>query len=116
MEEKLPKICRNGVIFTDIINRVNSKQEIIFGGIRADNEPVLTSRAMSDVCERLNLIISHSVPYEPQMNGKAERMVQTLKSALRATMINVDPKLWDFALEYIVWVWNHTINKTATKC
>ena len=81
-----------------------SKNKVIFGGIRSDNEPVLTSNAWEDVCNKYNIDITHSVPYEPEMNGKVERFVQTIKAALRTTCANIDPRVWDFCIEHIVKV------------
>ena len=55
----------------------NEKAAMVMGGIRSDNEPTLKSKAWKDVCERYNIDETHSAPYEPQMNGTAERFVQT---------------------------------------
>ena len=55
----------------------NDKGEIIFIGIRSDNEPVLRSEKWELVCSKNNLFESHSIPYEPEMNGKIERCVPT---------------------------------------
>ena len=82
------------------------KAKMIVAGIRSDNEPVLRSQAWKDVCERLNIEEIHSVPYEPEMNGTCERFVQSIKAALRTTSANTDPRLWDFALEHVINVWN----------
>jgi hypothetical protein len=84
----------------------NEKAPMVMGGIRSDNEPVLRSQAWRDVCERYNIEETHSVPYEPQMNGTAERFVQTVKNALRVVTAHTDVRLWDFAVEHIVRIWN----------
>ena len=94
----------------------NDKGEIIFIGIRSDNEPVLRSEKWELVCSKNNLFESHSIPYEPEMNGKIERCVQTTKSAMRTTCANVDPRVWDFAIEHIIKIMNLSISSAATRC
>jgi hypothetical protein len=82
------------------------KTKLIVAGIHSDNEPVLKSQAWKGACDRLNIEELHSVPYSPAMNGTIERYVQSIKSALRTTAAFTDPRLWDFALEHVVKVWN----------
>ena len=79
---------------------------LIVGGVHTDNEPVLRSADWSRVCEKLGMQEMHSVPYNPEMNGRIERLVQTIKAALRTTMKDVDPRTWDFCLSHVINVWN----------
>ena len=114
LEEFVKEIrARCGVKWGD--NKTESGK-LIFAGIRSDNEPVLRSPAWESVCQKYNITETHSVPYHPAMNGKIERLVATIKSALRTTCHNVDPRVWDFAVEHIVKVWNLRNSKAATKC
>ncbi len=78
----------------------------IFRAVRSDNEPVLKSWEWDEVCNDHSVIKTNSVPYCPQQNGTAERFVQSIKSALRTVCANVDPRLWDFALDHCIAVWN----------
>jgi len=89
--------------------------EIIIAGIRSDNEPTLRSQAWRDTCERMNIDESHSVPYNPEMQGKIERLVQTIKSSLRTTTANTDPRCWDYAFEHIIKVWNLRKRRHSSK-
>ena len=95
--------------------KANSKGGIIFGGIHSDNEPVLRGETWRSALQRSGLQELHSVPYKPQMNGTCERMVGTVKSALRASMNGVDPRLWDFCAAHISKLWNIKISEKATK-
>ena len=79
---------------------------MVFAGIRRDNEPVLTSSEFEYNLERFNIHSGSSIPYVPWTNSHAERCVQSLKSALRTTMLHCDPRLWDYALKQIVETWN----------
>ena len=96
--------------------RANHKGQLIFAGIHSDNEPVLRGEMWRLAVQESKLQELHSVPYCPQQNGTCERMVGTIKSALRTTMHNVDPKVWDFCAEHIAQVWNLKFSKKATKC
>lgn len=31
LDQKLPKICKNGVIYSDLINRLNGKNDVLKG-------------------------------------------------------------------------------------
>jgi len=95
-------------------SNANKKGQIIFQGIRSDNEPVLTSTDWKETCQKMNILETHSVPFEPQMNGKVERMIQTLKASLRTTMANIDPRVWDYAVSHIATVWNMRNNTAST--
>ena len=89
--------------------------QIIFAGIHSDNEPVLRGQEWRAAVHKMGLQELHSVPYNPQMNGTCERMVGTIKSALRTSMHNVDPRVWDYCVEHISKIWNIKNNKKASE-
>jgi hypothetical protein len=39
IDKKLPKICRNGIMFFDLINRLEGKNDVIKGVIRDPKTP-----------------------------------------------------------------------------
>ena len=90
--------------------------KLCFAGIHSDNEPVFRGDLWKQAIQKTKLTELHSVPYCPQMNGTCERMVGTIKSALRTTMNNVDPRVWDFCLDHINQVFNMKNSKKATLC
>ena len=96
----------------------NSQQQHDLLGIRSDNEPVLKSQEWLRVCNQNNVTPQNSSPYSPSQNGKCERMVQSIKNALKATTNNVDPYLWCFALEQVARVWNmrRSVNRHGLVC
>ena len=96
--------------------RATADKRLVFAGIHSDNEPVLRSELWRRAVQESGLNELHSVPYCPQMNGTCERQVGTIKSALRTTMHNVDPRVWDFCVEHISTIINLKNSKKATKC
>lgn len=80
--------------------------EIVLGGLRTDNEPVLRSSEFCEMLERHNIRLSESIPYMPWTNSVAERAVGSLKNNLRCTMADVDPRVWDYGIKAVVSAWN----------
>ena len=78
---------------------------IVFAGIHSDNEPVLRGESWRTAVQTTGLQELHSAPFCPQMNGTCERLVGTIKSALRTSMHNVDPRAWDFCAQHISKIW-----------
>ena len=95
--------------------RTTEKGHIIFAGIHSDNEPVLRGEPWRQAVRRSGLQELHSAPFCPQQNGTCERMVGTIKSSLRTTMHNVDPKVWDYCVQHLTKVWNIKVSKKASK-
>ena len=93
----------------------NDKGQIIFAGIRSDNEPVLRSTDWTSVCDRFCISETHSIPYEPEQNGTCERLVQSVKNSLRTCMSHVDSRVWDYGVYNILNVWNLRKSEKATK-
>jgi len=89
--------------------------KLVFAGIHSDNEKVFRSESWETAVRNTGLHELHSVPFCPQQNGTCERMVGTVKSALRTTMMNVDPRCWDFCAEHISKVWNIKVSKKASR-
>ena len=92
-----------------------TKNKLVFAGIHSDNEAVLRGESWRLAVRNTGLQELHSVPYCPQQNGTCERLVGTIKSALRTTMHNVDPRVWDYCTEHIIKVWNIRNSTKATK-
>ena len=92
-----------------------TKNKLVFAGIHSDNEAVLRGESWRLAVRNTGLQELHSVPCCPQQNGTCERLVGTIKSALRTTMHNVDPRVWDYCTEHIIKVWNIRNSTKATK-
>ena len=86
----------------------------IFRGLRTDNEPAWDNTTLQSVAKQLGITRTWSTPWCPRQNGLCERRIQTVKGLLRSTMKGVDPKTWDFALEFIQEALNEHGTKTNT--
>jgi len=101
--EVLEEVCKE---IRDKCGCQHSPTSLVFKGIRSDNEPALKSKRWVDVCERMGITETHSVPWHPQGNGTTERLIGSLKSNLTAVMVGVDPRAWCFALEFLQECYN----------
>lgn len=79
--------------------------KVVFA-VRSDNEPTFGSKYEASLDE-LEVKVDHSVPYHPQTNGVIERFFRTMQSCLRAMLVGVDHRLWDYALLYFQDIWNN---------
>lgn len=66
----------------------------------SDNGPQFTAAAFTEFMNTNGIRHSKSAPYHPATNGAAERVVQTLKNALRAGKDDTGSKLAQFLLAY----------------
>ena len=69
--------------------------------VRFDNEPVLTSGKLEEACSDLRLDLVHSVPYTPQHNGAAERMMREVGKYTSIVMRGVDIRLICYGTEFV---------------
>ena len=78
--------------------------------VRTDNEPVLKGdeSGWKKTCRSTvpPIKATHSKEYLPSTNGVAERWNRTSSDSIRANMVGVDPKLWDWCAKYVPYVWN----------
>eukprot|EP00396_MALV-II-16_sp_LP-1_P000499 gene499-biopygen112 len=65
-------------------------------------------------CRKLKIRAHHSVPYEPEGNGKVERLGRTLLDATRAICWGVDKRLWGRGISCASYVRNRLPTKKGT--
>ena len=83
-------------------------------GVRSDNEPVFRSEAWMTTLKQLNVVAHNSVPYHPQGNGNAERLVSSAKSGIRAMCWGTDLSTWCYAAEMFEQCLNAKVRKGET--
>ena len=80
----------------------------------ADNAP-FNAQEFKEHLTTMNQTVDYSGVGAHHQNGVAERSQQTITQWARAMMLNsilhwpdqADLKLWPFALQHAVWIWNH---------
>ena len=65
-----------------------------------DNAPSFKSEEFQAWCKARGIIHLTGAPYHPATNGAAERMIQTMKKALRKSKLPVKPALQEFLMQY----------------
>ncbi|KII73888.1 Retrovirus-related Pol polyprotein [Thelohanellus kitauei] len=74
--------------------------------------PQYESHKLTEFCNALNIIKSHSSVYHPEGNGLAERAIQTFKQKLKA-LVNGNPDSWDEKIEEVLWAMRNTYGKAT---
>lgn len=85
--------------------------------IRCDNGGEYCSNQLVDWCKNKGITLDYTVPYTPQLNGKAERLNRTLLDKTRALLFDANmPKyLWGEALFTAVYLLNRTSTSTKNR-
>jgi len=66
-----------------------------------DNGPPFASREFMEYCEKNDIKLLHSPPYNPESNGEAERNVQTLKNMMKKNMEEYDSDIFQEILSKV---------------
>ena len=80
--------------------------------IHSDAGSNLISELVKQLCLLLNIKQANSLPYVPQQNGAAERLVSTMKSMLCHFAVN-KPRQWDNVVPLVVLAYNNQVHATT---
>ena len=83
-----------------------SMDEKVVHFLRRDNEPVLDSTVMTNTLRSLRVSDAPGVPWNPEQNGTAERYIRSLFGSVRASLVDVDLRLWCYGCEYSADCWD----------
>lgn len=107
-----------GPTLIDFITQVQRQTGATVRRIRSDNGGEYTSAALADFYTANGIKPEFTVPYNPEMNGKAERLNLTLLEKARTMLIdaNMPPSLWAEAIATANYLRNRspTAGSTAT--
>lgn len=78
--------------------------------IKCDNGGEYCSGSLQEFCKNKGINISYTPPYNPQMNGVAERMNQTLMDKARSLILQAgfDKSFWEDAVYMAAYITNRT--------
>lgn len=85
--------------------------------IRCDNGGEFICNNLKDWCEKKGIILDYTIPYCPQLNGKAERMNKTLGRRVRALLNDSElPQyMWGEAVYTAAYLINRSPTSTVSK-
>ncbi len=87
--------------FKDYEARVRNKFGYGIQRLRTDNGTEYVNNVFEEYCKEKGIMCEHTVPYTPQMNGKAERLNRTLVEKARCLLedSSLSKKYWDEAIQ-----------------
>lgn len=95
-----------------------TQAEVIFNKktvkISCDNGKEYSSKQLKIWCKNKGIFINYTLPYTPQLNGKAERLNRTLIEKVRAMILGAEgnKELWGEAVRAAVYLHNRSPIKT----
>lgn len=92
------------------IEEVEREKNLKVSTIRCDNGGEYTSNKMKNWCRYKGIILDYTIPYSPQLNGKAERLNRTVLEKVRALLFQSKEEsyLWGEAAKTAAYLINRT--------
>lgn len=86
--------------FVEFVEMAEAKHGCKVSKLRADNGGEYTSNALKQYCTSKGIHISYTVPYNPQMNGIAERLNRTLQEKALSMLVasGMQRRFWNEAI------------------
>lgn len=106
----------------EFIQEVEAYHNIRVSKIRSDNGGEYTSTSFKQWCKSKGIILDFTIPYSPQLNGKAERLNRTLLEKARSLIFdkNINKEMWGEAIFVATYLLNRSpteaVEKTPTEC
>lgn len=99
----------------EFVNQAEAKWNLKSSIIRCDNGGEYKSNHMMDWCKTKGIQMDFTIPYSPQLNGKAERLNRTIMDKARALIFETiqDKTMWGEAVQVAVFLINRTPTKTV---
>lgn len=85
--------------------------------LKSDNGGEYVSYELQQFCRDKGIKLEYTVPYNPQMNGVAERMNRTLTEKARTILIdsNFDKEMWGEAIYFSAYTCNRSPTSSKSK-
>lgn len=96
------------------VERVEARWNLRVSKLRCDNGKKYINKRVIAWCENKGIELDTTVPYTPQLNGKAERLNRTLMEKTRALLFDSDleKEMWGEALYTSVYLTNRSPTDT----
>ena len=94
-------------------NQFNKKVSVI----RCDNGREYCALELQSWCKNKGIVLEYTVPYTPQLNGKAERMNRTLLEKARSLIFdaNLPKEMWGDAILTAAYITNRCSSTTVDR-
>ncbi|KNZ51840.1 uncharacterized protein VP01_378g8 [Puccinia sorghi] len=106
------EVCLNFQRYIERMHRLTGKKLKCF---RTDGGGEFTSRKFTDWLKDQGISHQHSMPYEPEQNGAAERLHRTIGDMARTALIasGLPDKFWSFAYMWGYYTHNRIVNSST---
>lgn len=97
-------------IIKEYIAEVEGKWNLKIHKLRCDNGGEYVSAIFKNWCKAKGIILDYSVPYSPQLNGKAERLNRTILEKTRALLFDskLKSEMWGEAVRTSAYLLNRS--------
>lgn len=100
-------------VIQEYAKEVEAKFNLKISKIRCDNGKEYKNEEIKNWCRRKGIILDLTIPYTPQLNGKAERLNRTIMEKARALILDskFEKEMWGEA----VYVAAYLLNRSPTE-
>jgi len=98
----------------EYVSRMETRLDKKVAKIRCDNGREYVNDNIKNWCKRKGIELNTTIPYTPQLNGKAERLNRTLVEKIRALLFDskMNKEMWGEALYVATYLLNRSPTET----
>ena len=101
----------------EYVNEVENLMNRKVSKLRCDNGGEFLNEDVKNWCKTKGIILDNTIPYSPQMNGKAERLNRTLIEKTRALLLDsgLNKEMWGEAVRVAAYLLNRSPTSVSEK-
>lgn len=101
----------------EYVRQVEAKWNLKLSKLRCDNGREYANKNLTNWCGKRGIKLDFTVPYTPQLNGKAERLNRTLIEKSRALLLDskLEKEMWGEAAYTSAYLLNRSSTKALSK-
>lgn len=98
----------------EYVNTVEAKWNMKISKLRCDNGGEYANNDLKYWCKKRGIVLDYTVPYSPQLNGKAERLNRTLMEKSRCLIADseLNKEMWGEAVRVATYLHNRSPSTT----